>query len=221
MGQILTGGVIVLTYLAGVHYLTVYTTLSSGIRVLLFVPLLAGLLAAAWRTRWRMPAVTAAGALVLGLTWAPSALLPGDRVLYVSLAEHLGLNGFLAWVFARSLRPGREPLCSRLAREMHGALPPEVVRYTQGITLAWALLFIAILCVSVLLFFLAPIQVWSTFANLLNLPIVVAMFVIEYRVRMRALPDFKHASFLSGIQAFRLSPVASREFPETVRSRQG
>jgi hypothetical protein len=44
--------------------------------------------------------------------------------------------------------------------------------------------------------------VWSAFANFCGFPLVVAMFVGEYLVRGRALPDMQHATLLAGVHAF-------------------
>jgi uncharacterized membrane protein len=55
---------------------------------------------------------------------------------------------------------------------------------------------------SLLLFFLAPLAVWSVFANLLTLPLVVAMFLAEYLYRILRYPNFSHASIRSTIRAF-------------------
>jgi uncharacterized membrane protein len=40
-------------------------------------------------------------------------------------------------------------------------------------------------------------------ANILSPLLVGAMFVIEYLVRMRALPDWERAGLLGGVHAFR------------------
>jgi uncharacterized membrane protein len=55
---------------------------------------------------------------------------------------------------------------------------------------------------SLLLFFLAPLAVWSVFANLLSLPLVVAMFLAEYLYRILRYPNFSHASIRSTFRAF-------------------
>ena len=57
--------------------------------------------------------------------------------------------------------------------------------------------------ISLLLFALAPISAWSWFANLLNIPLLLLMFVAEYAYRLLRFPGFSHASFLTAMRAFR------------------
>jgi uncharacterized membrane protein len=63
------------------------------------------------------------------------------------------------------------------------------------------------------MFLLAPLTVWSAFANFGVLPLVAAMFVGEYLVRGRAVPDAPHASLLDGVHAF----LASSAGPQAMR----
>jgi uncharacterized membrane protein len=85
--------------------------------------------------------------------------------------------------FALTLRPGHEPLISTMTRRMHGPLSDEVTVYTRRVTIAWCGFFAAQLVTSISLFFFAPIIVWSFFVNILDIPLVVAMFAAEYAVR--------------------------------------
>jgi len=57
--------------------------------------------------------------------------------------------------------------------------------------------------VSALLFVLAPLRVWSLFANVLNLPLLAMMFLGEYAWRVLRHPHFAPASFPAVVQAFR------------------
>jgi hypothetical protein len=45
------------------------------------------------------------------------------------------------------------------------------------------------LTLSVTLFCFAPLVAWSFFVNILDIPLVVAMFAAEYFVRLRCLDD--------------------------------
>jgi uncharacterized membrane protein len=156
--------------------------------------------AVAWRSRWRYPLL---GAGLLALLWlSPDRMAPGDTVLYAYLAEHVGINLLLGWGFGSTLLAGREPLCTRLARSVHGVLPSEVERYSRAVTVAWTAFFAGVAAVSLLLFFSASLEVWSVFANFVNLPLAVAMFVAEYRMRLRALPAFPHVSIVTSFRSF-------------------
>lgn len=153
-----------------------------------------------WRSRYR--------ALTMALCAAACASL---WIYAEAIGQHLGLvyfiqnvctNAALGLIFGRSLFRGREPLCSRFAAMVRGPLQPPVARYTRQVTVAWTIFFAAMIAVSSLLFFLAPVQVWSTFANLLAMPLVAAMFLAEYAVRKRALPNLPRSHILEALRAY-------------------
>ena len=129
----------------------------------------------------------------------------------VYLFQHSGTNAALCLVFGRTLLNGRQPLCSRLAILLHGTLSPERGRYTRQVTVAWTIYFASMASISVLLFFLVPIPVWSVFANLLNPLFVALMFVGEYAIRLRVLPGMSHTSLIRSAQAFWQSPPSSSD----------
>ena len=110
---------------------------------------------------------------------------------------------FLLWLFGRTLRAGRQPLITRLATHVHGELPAEIARYTRRVTWAWCVFFAAMTLASMLLFVFEPLSIWSVFNNLLNLPLVVAMYLGEYAWRLWRYPNFSHASMASVFRAFR------------------
>jgi uncharacterized membrane protein len=127
--------------------------------------------------------------------WPPAArILP----LLPQLAICLGL----AWMFGRTLLPGREALVTRVSRSVHGALPAAIVAYTRRVTLAWALFLSAMAVASALLYLLAPLEVWSLFANVLFLPMVGLMFLAEYAYRILRYRWFAHASIAQTVAAF-------------------
>jgi uncharacterized membrane protein len=59
--------------------------------------------------------------------------------------------------------------------------------------------------VSALLFFFAPAAIWSAFANLLSLLLIVLMFAAEHFVRLRVLPPEDQSSMADTIRGYRLS----------------
>ena len=87
-----------------------------------------------------------------------------------------------------------------------GALGPAMARYTRQVTLAWSIFFGAMALASTALFFGAPVSVWSTFANFFTGPLIALMFIAEYAVRRRVLPDVEHAGIVAGVQAFWKTP---------------
>jgi uncharacterized membrane protein len=106
-----------------------------------------------------------------------------------SALTHWAIYTTLLLTFALTLLPGREPLISGMARRMHGGLSDEMVVYTRRVTIAWSVFFAAQLLTSITLFCFAPLVVWSFFVNILDLPLVAAMFAAEYAVRLRVLRD--------------------------------
>ena len=149
-----------------------------------------------WRGRLGLTALMLA-AVAAWVAWGATSANPA----LVYLLPHAGAYLFMLWLFGRTLMPGREALITRLARHIHGTLPAEIERYTLHVTTAWCLFFAGMALTSLLLFFLAPLVVWSVF-NLLNLPLVVAMFLAEYLYRIRRYPNFSHASIRSTIRTF-------------------
>jgi hypothetical protein len=130
----------------------------------------------------------------------------------VSALTHWGIYAALMAGFGLTLRPGHEALITAMARRMHG-LTPEIASYTRKATIAWTLFFAAQLSLSVLLFCFAPLTVWSFFVNILDIPLVAAMFAAEYAVRLRCLenpPRHSLATIIEMVtQAFPSAPKAT------------
>jgi uncharacterized membrane protein len=116
--------------------------------------------------------------------------------------EHVGTNLILGAVFGRTLAARREPLCTRFARLLHGPLCPEEIRYSRQVTVAWTVFFLVIATLSCALYFSGHIAAWSILANFLTLPLVAAMFVIEYAIRLRVVPNVARAGILGSVRAF-------------------
>jgi len=124
---------------------------------------------------------------------------------WVFLLQHAGMQALLGLAFGRTLRPDHVPMVSRFAAIVHGHLSPALARYTRNVTWAWTLYFSTMATLSLLLFWLAPIAVWSAFANLLNLPLLILMFVAEYAARLYLLEPCDRAGPLEAIRAYRQS----------------
>jgi uncharacterized membrane protein len=88
-------------------------------------------------------------------------------------------------------------------------MTPALIRYTRSVTWAWTIYFGMTSALSLLLFRLAPIAVWSTFANLLGPVLLVLMFAAEYGVRFLVLPASDRAGPLEAIRAYRRSSASS------------
>lgn len=121
---------------------------------------------------------------------------------WVYFIQHLGANVLLLLSMGLTLLPGRQPLCSLLAARARGPLPAEVAAYTRGVTVAWTLFFGLMAITSALLFWLATVEIWSSFANLLTAPLVLLMFLGEYGVRVLVLPPEKRSGLLEALRAY-------------------
>jgi len=130
----------------------------------------------------------------------------------VSALSHWTIYSALFLTFALTLRKGHDPLICAMARRLHGKLPDELARYTRRVTIAWSCFFLAQLVTSILLFAFAPLVVWSFFVNILDIPLVAAMFAAEYAVRLRTLSDPPRHSF-SAIMSMIADARKPREEP--------
>lgn len=166
------------------------------------------------RRTWAWILLAVLTLLLWRLAQSPLATLPLllPPVLFV---------GWIAGVFARSLRRGRVPLITRIVAPLYGCTPatlePALQRYTRGLTAAWALLLSTLGLVNLALALCAvpggllarlgvppPLAVpdvhGSLFANLLVYGVVGGFFLGEYAWRRhlfpqrpyRNLPDLLH-----------------------------
>ena len=150
------------------------------------------------RHRWAVAVAICAAALAIWAEW-------GNLERYfpsVFFVEHAGGNLLLAFVFGRTLAAGRVPLCTRFAELLHGALPPEVVAYTRRVTLAWTIFFALLALASASLYLGGFLTAWSALATMASPVLVALMFVVEYAVRLRVLPNWERIGILGGIRAF-------------------
>lgn len=139
-------------------------------------------------------------ALLIHLAAAPGR---GLEIALTALGiPHAAAYLFLLGLFGRTLARGREPLVTEIARRIHGTLEPEIVAYTRRVTLAWCLFCAAQLALSAALFVLAPLDIWSLFVNVLNVPLLALMFAAEYGYRVTRYPNHPRASLGATMRAF-------------------
>ena len=190
-------------YLAFSHLLTIDERPSLLMLALGVTPLTVIALLAAWHSRLRWLALALLALLALTVLLYLEALR--NHVNWLYFMQHAGTMMLLAITFGSTLGRGdADALCSRVTRLMLvGPADPVYMRYTWKVTLVWTVYFMVSGVVSVSLFFFGPLAVWSYFANLLTPVIVGLMFVIEYLVRVRVLPDRAHFSIAQTIQAYR------------------
>ena len=165
-------------------------------------PLSASALVLAWHSRSRWLLGLCVGCLVLMLVFLDFLRANTPWVYFI---QHAGMHAMLAVMFGRTLRGGDDrALCSLISQLVYGSdLDAAFFRYTWNVTLVWTLYFALATLLSVGLFFFGPLELWSAFANLATPFIIGAIFVIEYLVRLRALPRRQHASIAATIRAYR------------------
>ncbi len=197
-----------LLVLAGAAYLGigyVVTTMPHPplISVLIgLAPLGAATLVAIWKMQARMVVVPLYAACALAIAMNLNQLR--DHVAWLYFIQHAGAMTLLGLTFGSTLGNNHAgALCSRIASFIIAEpLNAVYLRYTWKVTLAWSIYFAASAVLSVLLFFLAPIQMWSVFANLLTPVSLIIMFVGEYLIRQQALPDGPRLGVTNTIEAY-------------------
>lgn len=177
---------------------------ADGLRVALV--LLPVLLWACWlvarsvSAKWWPLAAAALAALIYGLM---SGNYMRVGLIAIDGMWHASMNAFMLWFFARTLRQGRVPLISQVARYLNGGeLPPEIAVYTRNVTIAWSVFFAAQLLGSALLYLFAPLAAWSLFINVLNAPLLALMFAGEYVIRIVLHPNHSRNSILQVFEVF-------------------
>jgi uncharacterized membrane protein len=197
--KVLTGLALIAVYAILSHYCNTggHRALGAALALAPFLILAASVL---WRSQ--RPLAAAALGLVAGIALYESWPRLKDHFSLIYFLQESAMYGLLAVGFARSLRPGDTPLCTRLADRLHGPLTAAESRYTRQVTLAWALLLGAITVATLALFLSAPLAVWSAFDNLVAVPLIAAGFVAEHFIRRRVLPKADRGGILATVRVF-------------------
>lgn len=166
-----------------------------------FVTLQIGLVLVHGKGFWLCVWPLATGAAVLGAT-----LLGADgrlAVLATAGVSHAAFFATLGLGLAATLRPGQTDPVTLLARRLDPNWRPEMEGYTRAVAIAWVVFFLGQCVISGLLLLTAPRDTWSLFINVLDLPLVAAMFVAEYAVRRLRFPDHPHVGLMGVVRALR------------------
>ena len=158
---------------------------------------------------------TRSGRIAWLLLAVPASLLASRflgqvSVLAVSGSSHALIYSGLFAFFARTLRLGQVDLCTAMAARLRGTLTPEMAAYTRGVTIAWCVFFALQLAASLALALFAPAQIWSLFVNVLELPLVAAMFLAELAVRRLCFRSYDHVGIAETVRAFAGQRAAGR-----------
>ena len=156
-------------------------------------------------------------ALLVGVALAAllaAAVLSHQQIL--AALPSVALNLMLASVFGATLRPGETPLIARIAELDQGELPPKFARYLRRLTQAWAIFFVAMAGLSLVLMLYAPFEWWSLFVNVLTWPLIGLMFIAEWvvrRVGFNDLPPHTPLHIAAKILAYQRQAEAVRTRP--------
>ena len=183
------------------HWLMTGAPASPWNAVVVVGPMLGAASVVAWQRRRRLLAALAAlGAAGLVVqAWRGHDLPAGS--LYV--CQHVAIHLLLALVFGLTLLAGREPLVTALARRVHGgSITPAMAAYSRKVTLVWTGYFVVVATLSLVLYAVAPFDVWATFANLVTPFAILFMFIGEYLLRYRLHPEFERATLAQAVRAY-------------------
>lgn len=108
-----------------------------------------------------------------------------------------------AWVFICSLLPKKEALITKFARQIHGGLRPDIMRYTYCLTWFWSVFFVLALLAPLILWQYGPHGAWQWPLNGGTFALAVICGVLEYGLRRLVIRNFKHASLRTSIDLFR------------------
>ena len=194
--------ILVITYAGLSHYCNSAGAHGLG-AALALTPLIVLALALAWR--WTPLAAVPLAAGLAALLYDFWPMLEKNFSL-LSLMQESGVYSLLGLTFSRSLLRNHVALCTQLADKLHGPLSSLEVLYTRRVTAAWAAFFFAIAAISILLFLRMPLRIWSIYSNFCVPPLVGAMFVAEYLVRRRVLPQVKRAGLLATVRVYFANP---------------
>ncbi|HZW12983.1 MAG TPA: hypothetical protein VFF81_07310 [Noviherbaspirillum sp.] len=203
-GQRAAIAALALGYVLLAHYTNIAQTETLGTIVAL-APIVFGGFSIAWNSSWRkaMLAAFAVACALIIIAW--NRLEHHYSLIY--WIEHAGTELVLCITFARTLAAGREPMCTYFARLVQGPLSPALERYTRQVTQAWVIFFGSMAAASTLLYYAAPLEIWSAFANFFTGPLIGLMFLGEYIVRRALHPNMQHAHILDAVKVFWKSPA--------------
>ena len=152
--------------------------------------------------RWLRGLGPGAALLLLGALGLGARHSPAAGLLALAGASHALVYAGLLALFASTLRRGRVPLVTSLARRLNPAFHGAMEGYTRGVTAAWSAFFAGQLAASGLLLMAAPAW-WPGFVGLPSLLLAVAMAVAERVVRGLRFPAMAHVPVSTIIRAWR------------------
>ena len=169
--------------------------------VLTGVPALAGAALVALYCGFTWPALARKRAwawlgLPLAAAIAAALVLRGAEFYALVLPPILLPLAMAAW-WAPSLRAGRTPVVTAIARSIRGELSPEHAAYTRAVTALWVGVFAVLALAGAAAALWGSPELWSFTTNFGAPLLIGAVFVAEYAVRRRRLRHEAHPDFLT------------------------
>jgi uncharacterized membrane protein len=202
--QLAAVAVAIVAYSLLSHYSNSHAQERDLATALALAPMLALGALALWRAAGLIIMLIAFALCSMALYVCFEALEKNFPLLY--FIQQAGFYGAMALTFGLTLIRPRVPLCTVLADKVHGPLSAAEIVYTRAVTAAWTLFFVVNLIATLLLFEFAPLRVWSIFVNFCSLPLVLAMFVGEYVVRRRVLPQVHGGGLIATLRVYFANP---------------
>ena len=215
--RILAALLLSVAYIAFTHWLMTGAAASPWNAVAVLAPMLIAIAVGAWRAGQRPLGVLAA--LSVAALFAQAGLHTPLSASLLYLAQHAGVNLFLAVGFGGTLRQGHQPLITTLAARVHGPrFTPAMAAYTRKLTLAWTVYFVVMVVLSLALYAWASFDTWALFANLLTPLAVALMFGGEFLLRYWLHPEFERSTMAEAIRSYMDNGKSAEPTnPDTVR----
>lgn len=131
--------------------------------------------------------------IVLALALAAAGLQWPGAIAFLGYVPPFAAFAFMGWFFSRTLRAGKEPLITQVARREHPDLPAELARYTRRLTIAWVACFASLFGAALILVPLLTYEEWSRWVQGLGYVLPLALLLGEYAYRRVALRSYPHA----------------------------
>jgi uncharacterized membrane protein len=143
---------------------------------------------------WARLALAVGIGVLAGGCW----LWPDGMAMLARLLPSLG-DLLMAAHFGATLLPGREPLISYYTRHDPGVRGPECAGYTRGLTLLWALVFLALALLHAVLLLGSPLNTLPVLAA--TTAAMALLFLGEHIVRTLNFPQFGIATPVRTLRA--------------------
>jgi len=193
--------VMIATYAVLVHHVNTSSQNSILGAILALMPIFLFTITLVWKAASRIVGISLLLIFCI-VSWFAWPLVKQHTGL-IFWTQDVGIMLVLLVTFGWTLPIDHKPLCVHFAEIINGeSLPVEHERYARKVTVAWVAFFATMIIASTLLFFMAPLAIWSIFVNFLTLPIVTLMFIVEFMVRRCVLTDLPTGHILDAVRAY-------------------